>query len=98
MLPLFCGFIFVASVLTCFSMDECSCHLQTSVDSGNVANGIQLDRSITPVIPDLMDPTMCYLQNGYPYYYGGMFVPRMFGNFQLYDDILMLIDLGFAWH
>ncbi|KAH6829810.1 evolutionarily conserved C-terminal region 2 [Perilla frutescens var. hirtella] len=45
-----------------------------SVDSGNIANGVQSDRSITPLIPDFMDPTVCYLPNGYPstaYYYGG---------------------------
>ncbi|XP_057773228.1 YTH domain-containing protein ECT2-like [Salvia miltiorrhiza] len=44
-----------------------------SVDSGNVANGIQMDRSVTPQIPDFMDPTVCYVPN-YPstaYYYGG---------------------------
>ncbi|XP_011089706.1 YTH domain-containing family protein 1-like [Sesamum indicum] len=45
-----------------------------SIDSSNVANGIQSDRSVTPLLPDFMDPTMCYLPNGYPstaYYYGG---------------------------
>ncbi|KAL2647823.1 hypothetical protein AAZV13_05G140000 [Glycine max] len=47
-----------------------------SVDSGNAANGqIQsYDRSVTPVLQDFIDPTMCYLPNGYPstaYYYGG---------------------------
>ncbi|KAL1807949.1 hypothetical protein DCAR_0727328 [Daucus carota subsp. sativus] len=43
------------------------------VDSGNVPNGqIQSsDRSLTPLLPDPMDPTMWYA-NGYaPYYYGG---------------------------
>ncbi|KAI3450925.1 hypothetical protein Pfo_007590 [Paulownia fortunei] len=45
-----------------------------SVDSSNMANGIQSDRSVTPLLPDFMDPTVCYLPNGYPstaYYYGG---------------------------
>ncbi|XP_075515920.1 YTH domain-containing protein ECT4-like [Primulina tabacum] len=45
-----------------------------SVDSANAANRIQADRSISPLIPDFMDPTMCYLPSGYPspaYYYSG---------------------------
>ncbi|KZV25689.1 hypothetical protein F511_04750 [Dorcoceras hygrometricum] len=45
-----------------------------SVDSANGGNRIQSDRSISPLIPDFMDPTMCYLPNGYPspaYYYSG---------------------------
>ncbi|XP_027348504.1 YTH domain-containing protein ECT4-like [Abrus precatorius] len=47
-----------------------------SVDSGNAANGQipSYDRSVTPVLQDFIDPTMCYLPNGYPstaYYYGG---------------------------
>lgn len=47
-----------------------------SVDSANAANGqIQpFERSITPLLPDFVDPSMCYLPNGYPstaYYYGG---------------------------
>ena len=46
------------------------------VDSGNAANGQipSYDRSVTPVLQDFMDPTLCYLPNGYPstaYYYGG---------------------------
>ncbi|KAL5563428.1 hypothetical protein UlMin_033175 [Ulmus minor] len=46
-----------------------------SVDSGNAANG-QIppsDRSVTPLLQDFMDPSMCYVPNGYPpaYYYGG---------------------------
>ncbi|XP_015571291.1 YTH domain-containing protein ECT4 isoform X2 [Ricinus communis] len=46
-----------------------------AVDSGVSANGqIQpTERSLTPFLPDLMDPTVCYLPNGYPspaYYYG----------------------------
>ncbi|KAH6811296.1 evolutionarily conserved C-terminal region 2 [Perilla frutescens var. frutescens] len=44
-----------------------------SIDS-SVANGIQSDRSITPLLPDFMDPTMCYLPNGYAstaYYFSG---------------------------
>lgn len=47
--------------------------MQPSIDSGNVANGIQSDRSITPLLPDFMDPTMCYLPNGYPsaFYFSG---------------------------
>ncbi|KAI4344851.1 hypothetical protein L6164_012038 [Bauhinia variegata] len=47
-----------------------------SVDSGNAANGQipSYERSVTPLIQDYIDPTMCYLPNGYPstaYYYGG---------------------------
>ncbi|GFQ07265.1 2-oxoisovalerate dehydrogenase subunit beta 1 mitochondrial [Phtheirospermum japonicum] len=40
-----------------------------------MANGIQSDRSVTPLLPDLMDPSVCYVPNGYPstaYYYGGL--------------------------
>ncbi|KAL1565700.1 evolutionarily conserved C-terminal region 2 [Salvia divinorum] len=42
-----------------------------SIDSNNMANGIQSDRSITPVLPHSMDPTMCYVPSGYasPAYY-----------------------------
>lgn len=47
-----------------------------SVDSADTGNGqIQsFDRSLTPLLPDFMDPAMCYLPNGYAstaYYYGG---------------------------
>ncbi|KAK4258265.1 hypothetical protein QN277_007734 [Acacia crassicarpa] len=47
-----------------------------SVDAGNAANGQipSCERSVTPLLQDFMDPTMCYLPNGYPstaYYYGG---------------------------
>ncbi|XP_021615519.1 YTH domain-containing protein ECT4 isoform X2 [Manihot esculenta] len=46
-----------------------------SVESGVTANGqIQLsERSVTPFMPDLMDPSVCYIPNVYPspaYYYG----------------------------
>ncbi|XP_021618138.1 YTH domain-containing protein ECT2 isoform X2 [Manihot esculenta] len=46
-----------------------------SVESVVPANGqVQSsERSVTPFLPDLMDPTVCYLPNGYPshaYYYG----------------------------
>lgn len=60
-----------------FLITEYLCLLQPSVDSANIANGVQLDRSVTPLIPDFMDPTVCYLPNGYPsaYYYGGKFAP-----------------------
>ncbi|CAA0825804.1 evolutionarily conserved C-terminal region 2 [Striga hermonthica] len=45
-----------------------------SADSSNMANGIPSDRSVTPLLPDLMDPAVCYVPNGaYPaYYYGGL--------------------------
>ncbi|KAM1166651.1 hypothetical protein ACFX19_029313 [Malus domestica] len=46
-----------------------------SIDSGNAANGqIPSERSVTPLLPDFVDPSMCYLPNSYPstaYYYGG---------------------------
>ncbi|KAL6563441.1 hypothetical protein OROGR_002400 [Orobanche gracilis] len=47
---------------------------KASVNSSNV-NGIQSDRSVTPILPDFMDPTICYVPNGYPsaYYYSGGF-------------------------
>lgn len=47
---------------------------KSTVDSGNVANGQipSYDRSLTPLLTDFMDPSMCYLPNGYTsYYYGG---------------------------
>ncbi|KDP29478.1 hypothetical protein JCGZ_19307 [Jatropha curcas] len=45
------------------------------VESGVSANGQipTAERSVTPFLPDLMDPSMCYLPNSYPspaYYYG----------------------------
>ncbi|GKV30270.1 hypothetical protein SLEP1_g39099 [Rubroshorea leprosula] len=46
-----------------------------SVDPGNAANGQipSFERSATPLLQDFVDPTMCYLPNGYPspFYYGG---------------------------
>ncbi|XP_057421110.1 YTH domain-containing protein ECT4-like isoform X2 [Lotus japonicus] len=47
-----------------------------TVDSGNAANGQipSYERSVTPVLQDFIDPTMCYVPNGYAstaYYYGG---------------------------
>ncbi|KAJ8574026.1 hypothetical protein K7X08_010537 [Anisodus acutangulus] len=42
------------------------------VESKDVGNG-QMDRSMTPLLQDFMDPSLCYLPNGYPstaYYYG----------------------------
>jgi len=47
-----------------------------SVDSGNALNGQipSFERSVTPIIPDFMDPSMCYVPNAYhpstAYYYG----------------------------
>lgn len=50
-----------------------------SVDSANVANGQipSLERSVTPLLQDFMDPSMCFVPNGYPstaYYYGGTMI------------------------
>nr|XP_043613738.1 YTH domain-containing protein ECT4-like [Erigeron canadensis] len=45
----------------------------TTVDTVNGQNQ-SLDRSVTPLIPDYMDPTVAYIPNAYastPYYYGG---------------------------
>ncbi|KAK7247261.1 hypothetical protein RIF29_42141 [Crotalaria pallida] len=47
-----------------------------TVDSGNTLNGqiAPYDRSVTPLLQDYVDPTLCYLPNGYAstaYYYGG---------------------------
>lgn len=48
---------------------------KASVDSNNnMANGNRTDRSVTPLIPDFVDQTMCYMPNAYPsaaYYYNG---------------------------
>ncbi|KAF3636448.1 YTH domain-containing family protein 2 [Capsicum annuum] len=46
--------------------------------SGNPADGTNvqaqsMDRSVTPLLPEFMDPTLCYVPNSYPstaYYYG----------------------------
>jgi hypothetical protein len=44
-----------------------------SVETGIAANGQipTYERSITPILPDFIDPSMCYAPNYYPYYYGG---------------------------
>ena len=47
-----------------------------AVDSGNALNGQipSYERTVTSVVPDYMDPAMCYLPSGYPstaYYYSG---------------------------
>lgn len=47
-----------------------------AVDSKDTVNGHipPNDRCVTPVIPDIMDPSLCYLPNSYQhaaYYYGG---------------------------
>ncbi|KAK8615237.1 hypothetical protein V6N13_069015 [Hibiscus sabdariffa] len=46
-----------------------------SVDSGNAGNTQvpSFERSATPLLPDFVDPTMCYVPSSYPsaYYYGG---------------------------
>ncbi|XWS28212.1 hypothetical protein CRYUN_Cryun25bG0046700 [Craigia yunnanensis] len=46
-----------------------------SVDSGITGNTQipSFERSAKPLLPDFIDPTMCYLPNAYPsaYYYGG---------------------------
>lgn len=45
-----------------------------SVDSVNAANGQipSSERSVTPLPQDFMDPSMCYVPNGYsPFYFGG---------------------------
>ncbi|KAK4762882.1 hypothetical protein SAY86_008650 [Trapa natans] len=47
-----------------------------SVDSGNAPNGHvpPYERSLTPILHDFTDPSMCYIPNGYPsaaYYFGG---------------------------
>ena len=62
-----------------------------SVDSGNAANGqIPLsDRSVTPLLQDFVDPSMCYLPNGYPstaFYYGGQLI------FEICAVILIIYD------
>ena len=52
-----------------------------SLDSGNTGNTQipSFERSATPLLQDFMDPTMCYLPNGYPsaYYYGGKQIVRL---------------------
>lgn len=46
-----------------------------SVDSANATNGQipSFERSVTPLLPDFMDPSVCYVPNGYPpaaFFYG----------------------------
>lgn len=57
------------------SFGQTSLYQYGSVESAVSANGqIQpYERSVTPFVPDLMDPSVCYIPNGYPspaYYYG----------------------------
>lgn len=42
-------------------------------NTGDVTNGQNqtFDRSLTPVLPEFMDPNMCYMPNYASYYYGG---------------------------
>ncbi|XP_077245403.1 YTH domain-containing protein ECT4-like [Tasmannia lanceolata] len=60
-----------------------------SVDAGEVTN-VQIpsyERSTTPLLQDFMDPSMCYLPNGYPYYYGGYDGPMNdWGDYPRYVD------------
>ncbi|KAK4771715.1 hypothetical protein SAY86_013490 [Trapa natans] len=44
-----------------------------SVDSGNAPDGNipPYERALSPFLHDFTDPTICYVPNGYPYYYGG---------------------------
>ncbi|KAK1356205.1 YTH domain-containing protein [Heracleum sosnowskyi] len=44
-----------------------------SSNTGDVMNGQNqtFDRSLTPVLPEFMDPNMCYMPNYASYYYGG---------------------------
>lgn len=44
-----------------------------SSNTGDVTNGQNqtFDRSLTPVLPEFMDPNMCYMPNYASYYYGG---------------------------
>ncbi|XP_060197383.1 YTH domain-containing protein ECT2-like [Lycium barbarum] len=44
-----------------------------SVDTKDIGNGQIQDRSLIPLLPDFVDPNLCYVPNGYPstaYYYG----------------------------
>lgn len=48
--------------------------MQLPANTGDVtANGQNqsFDRSLTPVLPEFMDPNMCYMPNYASYYYGG---------------------------
>lgn len=62
-----------------FFVFQTSVYQYGAVDSGIATDGqIQgSDRSVTPFLTDLMDPTLCYVPNGYPshaYYYGGKMI------------------------
>lgn len=48
--------------------------VQLSVNSDDVTNGQNqsFDRSLTPVLPEFMDPNMCYMPSYASYYYGGI--------------------------
>ncbi|KAK6163787.1 hypothetical protein DH2020_000651 [Rehmannia glutinosa] len=60
--------LFTSLVKTTILMTtEFECFMQPPVDSSNMANGIQSDRYVTPLLPGFMDPTVCYLPN-YPYF------------------------------
>ena len=48
-----------------------------AVDGGDAANGENqsCERSVTPLLQEFMDPSVCYVPNGYSsYYYGGKLV------------------------
>jgi hypothetical protein len=62
-----------------FAFMQPSANQYGSVDSGNATNGQipSFERSVTPLLPEFIDPSMCYVPNGYPttaYYYGGKLI------------------------
>lgn len=64
-----------------------------SVDSGNAANGqiLSSERSVTPLLQDFMDPSMCYVPGAYPspgYYYGSKLICE-FSALKLLDFIYL---------
>lgn len=70
--------IIVIVGLTVFSMQP-SANQYGSVDVANAANGQMpsSERSVTPLLQDFMDPSVCFVPNGYPstaYYYGGKLI------------------------
>lgn len=81
---------------TVFSMQP-SAIQYGSVDATNAANGQipSSERSVTPLLQDFMDPSMCFVPNGYPstaYYYGG----RLICAILCYEIDLMVEGLNFS--
>ncbi|KAF9592082.1 hypothetical protein IFM89_011832 [Coptis chinensis] len=62
-----------ADLLQKLSLDSQTKTLEVADANNKPGGSVQsVDRCVTPILPDFMDPTMCYVPGGYQhYYYGG---------------------------